>query len=134
VSRRYVLDSSALLAFLQDEPGAELVEDLIVADDTEVFISAINLGEVFYIIHRSFGEQAAIDVEAKILDTPKVKVMEATWARVRAAAKIKAGGVISFTGCFGAALADEMDATLVTGDAEFRRLESDSRIKIAWLP
>jgi len=133
VPRRYILDSCALLAFLQDEPGAQMVEDLLVAEDTEVSMSAINLGEVLYIVHRSFGEQAATLVETKVLDTPKVKVMEASWVRVRAAAKVKAGGGISFADCFGAALAEEMDATLVTSDADFRRLEADGRISIVWL-
>lgn len=133
MSRRYVLDSCALLTFLQDEPGAQMVEDLLLAEDTEVFVSSINLGEVLYIVHRSFGEQAAALVETKVLDTPKVKVVEASWARVRAAARIKAGGGISFADCFGAALAEEMNATLVTSDADFRRLEAGGRISIAWL-
>jgi len=133
VSRRYVLDACALLAFLQDEPGAQMIEDLLVADDTEVFVSAINLGEVFYVIHRSFGEAAATEVETRLLETPKVRVLEASWARVRSAAKLKAGGGISFADCFGAALANEMDAILVTSDADFRQLESDGRTRIAWL-
>jgi hypothetical protein len=59
---------------------------------------------VFYIIHRNFGDRAATEVETRILETPKIKVMEASWARVRSAAKIKAGAGISFTDCFGARL------------------------------
>ncbi|MGE5578003.1 MAG: PIN domain-containing protein [Syntrophothermus sp.] len=86
------MDSYALQAFLQDEPGSQDVEDPIVADDTEVFVSVINLGEVFYILLRKFGEPAAWEFEAKILDTTKIKVMEAPWERVKAAAKIKAMG------------------------------------------
>jgi PIN domain nuclease of toxin-antitoxin system len=46
MTRRYVLDSYALLALLQDEVGAQEVEDLIVSNDTEVAVSVINLGEV----------------------------------------------------------------------------------------
>ncbi len=133
MARRYVLDASALLVFLQDEPGAQMVEDLLVADDTDVYISAVNLGEVFYIIQRSFGEASATEVETRILETPKVKVVEAPWPRVKSAAKIKAGGGLSFADCFGAALAAEMDAALVTSDAEFRRLDADGTVRIAWL-
>jgi predicted nucleic acid-binding protein len=110
-----------------------MVEDLLVAEDTEVFVSAINLGEVLYVVQRSFGEQAATLVETKILDTPKVKVVEASWPRVKSAARIKAGGDISYADCFGAALTEEMGATLVTSDPDFRRLEADGRISIAWL-
>jgi len=134
MSKRYVLDSSAVLAFLQDEPGSQAVEDIIVAEDTEVFISAVNLGEVFYVISRSFGENAAVEVETRILDTQKISVVDATWPRVKAAAKIKAGGGISFADCFAAALAEEVDGTLLTSNPEFRRIEKDHGLKIDWLP
>jgi PIN domain nuclease of toxin-antitoxin system len=42
--RRFVLDSSALLVLIQDQPGAQIVEDLIVAEDTELFLSVVNFG------------------------------------------------------------------------------------------
>lgn len=134
MARRHVLDSSALLALLQDEPGAQMVEDLLVAEDSEVSMSAINLAEVLYILHRRFGEQAACLVETKVFDTLKVRVVDATWDRVRCAARIKVDGGISFADCFAAALAEEMDATLVTGDPEFRPLEQSGRITVLWLP
>lgn len=84
LSRRYVLDSSALLALFRDEPGAESVEQLIVADDTEVFMSSIALGEVLYIMHQHFGVQAAAHVEEAVLRSPKIRIVEATWNRVKA--------------------------------------------------
>ncbi len=46
---RYVLDSWAFLAWLQDEPAATQVQDLIEAaetNDCELFASIINIGEV----------------------------------------------------------------------------------------
>ncbi len=128
------MDSYALLAFLQDEPGSQDVEDPIVADDTEVFVSVINLGEVFYILLRKFGEPAAWEFEAKILDTTKIKVMEAPWERVKAAAKIKAMGGLSFADCFGASLAKDLGAMLVTGDPELASLEKKGDLKVLWLP
>lgn len=133
LSRRFVLDSFALLALVQDEPGAQMVEDLIIAEDTEIFIGSVNLGEVLYVVQRHFGEQAAVHVEKRIFDTPKVKVVEASWARVKSAASLKAGGGVSYADCFGAALAEEMDAVLVTSDPEFRRLESEGKTRVAWL-
>ncbi|NPV52586.1 MAG: type II toxin-antitoxin system VapC family toxin [Firmicutes bacterium] len=132
--RRYILDSYALLAFLQDEPGAQNVEDIISADDTEIFVSVINLGEVFYILSRESGEQAALDFEAKLLDTPKIKVMECPWERAKAAARLKALGGLSFADCFGASLAQELEAVLVTGDPEFSHLENKGLLRVLWLP
>lgn len=134
MARRCVLDSSALLVLIQEEPGAQLVEDLIVNDDTEVFISSINLGEVLYIMQRFFGEQAARQVEEAIFGSPKIKIADASWDRVKAAARIKAVGGLSFADCFGAALADEMDASLVTSDPEFRRWQgAREEARVIWL-
>jgi len=136
LARRYVLDSSALLALLQDEPGAQMVEDLIVDPDgdTEVFISSINLGEVLYVMQRHFGEEATGRVEDAILSSPKIQIADASWDRVRSAARIKAIGGLSYAGCLGAALADEMDAYLVTSDPEFGRWQSArGPSRVVWL-
>jgi len=133
MSSRFVLDSSALLVLIQDQPGAQVVEDLIAAEDTEVFLSTINLAEVLYIILRHYGQEAATQVEESIAQTPKVQIMNAFWQRVRSAAVLKAAGGLSFADCFAAGLTGELDATLVTSDPEFGRLESTGRIRVLWL-
>jgi predicted nucleic acid-binding protein len=134
MTRRYVLDSYALLALLQDEPGAQEVEDLIVSDDTEVAVSVINLGEVFYILARKVGTEAAHAFERRVKDTPKIVVADASCQRVLNAATLKSGGGLSFADCFGASLSLELDATLVTGDSEFEKLEETAGLKVMWLP
>ncbi|MGI6663661.1 MAG: PIN domain-containing protein [Bacillota bacterium] len=95
IAGRYVLDSSALIAFLWDEAGAQTVEDILVEEDAEVFMSVVNLGEVIYIVHRLAGEQTAAAVETKVFETPKLRVIDATWPRVKHAAGIKADGRLS---------------------------------------
>lgn len=134
MTRRYVLDSYALLALLQDEPGAQDVEDLIVSDDTEVTVSVINIGEVFYILARKVGKEAAYAFERRVMETPKIVVADASWQRVKSAATLKTVGGLSFADCFGASLSLELDATLVTGDSEFERLEGTAGLKVMWLP
>ena len=52
----YVLDASAMLAYLRNEPGAEIVEDALTAPDSHCFAHSINLCEVFYDFFRSAGE------------------------------------------------------------------------------
>lgn len=133
MTRRYVLDSYALLALLQDEDGAQEVEDLIVSDDAEITVSVINLGEVFYILARKAGQEAACKFERRVMDTPKIVVADASWERVRAAAALKTVGGLSFADCFGASLSLELDATLVTGDSEFARLEETAGLKVMWM-
>jgi predicted nucleic acid-binding protein len=131
---RYVLDSSALIAFLWDEAGAQTVEDILADEEAEVFMSAVNLGEVIYIVHRLAGEQTAAAVETKVLETPKLRIVEATWPRVKHAGNFKVDGRLSFADCLRAGLAQEKEAVLITCDREFGRLEQDGIIAALWLP
>ena len=133
MSRRFVLDSSSVLIFLQDQPGSDTVEDLITADDTELAMSLINLGEVRYVVQRVAGEARAAQVEEGLLATSKIKVFDASWERIRAAARIKAAGGVSFADCFGIALAEELGAAFVTSDAEVRRVEVERALSVVWL-
>ena len=134
ISKRYVLDSSALLAFLWDEAGAETVEDVLTEEGTELFMSSVNLGEVVYIVYRLCGEEAAAAVEAKVMETPGLRVIDATWERSKCAARIKAEGRLSFAECFCAGLAQEKGATLVTCDRGFEGLEREGKTTVLWLP
>ena len=134
ISKRYVLDSSALLAFLWDEAGAEAVEDVLTEEGAELFMSAVNLGEVAYIVHRLCGEEAAAAVEAKVMETPGLRVVDATWERAKSAARIKAEERLSFADFFCAGLAQEKGATVVTCDRDFERLEREGKIAVLWLP
>ncbi|HEX7469779.1 MAG TPA: PIN domain-containing protein, partial [Verrucomicrobiae bacterium] len=55
-----VLDASALLALLFDEPGAEKIENLFnqaAEADKPMFIAAVNWAEVLYKMHRKQGAQ-----------------------------------------------------------------------------
>ena len=51
--------------------------------------------------------------------------------RVLSAARIKGKFPISYADAFAVALAQEMSATLITGDPEFKRVQS--LVKIIWL-
>lgn len=127
----FILDSYALLALLADEAGAEKVAELIERADAEVWMSALNLGEVRYIVQRERGESAAEEVEAYVFADQGLKVMEVTWESIRAAAKLKALGGLSFADCFAAALAQEAGGQVVTGDPEFRKVEG--KVQIIWI-
>lgn len=109
-----VLDSWALLALLRDEPAGERVEQEWLARGAA--ISAINLGEALYIRIRERGEDAA----ATEIDTIRKRstVVEADWPLVIAAARIKAGGGLSYADAFCVATAARLEAELWTGDPE----------------
>ncbi len=128
-----VLDSYALMAFFEDEPGADTVRDLILkAEENRVnlLISVVNLGEVWYSIARTNSAEVADQYIGEI-DGMAIEVVDADWQLTRQAAMFKVNGNISYGDCFAAALAKNRKAELVTGDREFKTLEGE--IKIAWI-
>ncbi len=130
---KYVLDSYALLAYFQAEPGGERVRQLLkeaYVGRSEVFLSVINLGEIYYIVARRRGRDAAISLVEDLSRLP-VDVVDAGTKRVLAAADIKAQHRVSYADAFAAATAEELTATLVTGDPEMKEVES--RVPVLWL-
>ena len=128
-----VLDSYALMAFFEDEPGADLVRDLILkAEENRVnlLISVVNLGEVWYSIARTNSPEVADQYIGEI-NGMAIEVVDVDWQLTRQAALFKAKGNISYADCFAAALAKVKKADLVTGDNEFKPL--DGEIKISWV-
>lgn len=109
-----VLDSWALLAYLKDEPAAGRIEAEWLARGAA--ISAINLGEAFYIRARERGEEAAVaDIETI---RRRSAVIDPDWPLVFAAAQIKARGGLSYADAFCVATAERLEAPLWTGDPE----------------
>ena len=130
---RYVLDSFALLAHLGDEAGAARVRAVLrVArlDRAEVFLSAINLGELVYITERERGLVEA-QMALNAVEQLPVQILEATRERVLAAAHLKATHALSYADAFVVAAAQEMGATILTGDPEFRTVEA--LVPVEWL-
>ncbi len=131
---RYVLDSFAVLAYLQAEPGAEQVRSILertAAGESETAMALINLGEVLYTTERTRNLEAAQMVVA-LIDSLPVGQYAGTRALTLRAAHYKACHRMSYADCFAAALAVELGAHLVTGDPEFRSVEGE--IPVVWLP
>ncbi len=129
----FVLDSFALIAYLQAEPASLKVKETLKLardKDAQVFVSLINLGEIVYTVERKLGEYTSREILQDILTLP-IEVAEVTMERVLSAAHIKGKFPISYADAFAVALAQEMTATLITGDPEFRRVES--LVNIMWL-
>jgi predicted nucleic acid-binding protein len=128
-----VLDSYALMAFFEDEPGADMVRGLILKAEesgTKLLMSVVNLGEVWYSIARTTSAESADQYISEIKGMA-IEIADVDWSLTRQAALFKVNGNISYGDCFAAALAKSCKAELVTGDKEFRALEGE--IKIAWI-
>jgi predicted nucleic acid-binding protein len=128
-----VLDSWALLCYLEQEPGFEKIIDLFekaVESSKPLFMCVVNWGEVYYQIARRFGDTKAQDIE-QLIETLPIKLVEANKDLTREAARIKAIKRMAYADCFAIALARLKKAELYTGDPEFKAVEKD--IKVVWL-
>ena len=128
-----VLDSWAVIAYLEGEPAAEKVADHIAdahENDIPMFISVVNAGEVWYIIAR---ETSIADADRSITEMRHLGVMfvDVGWPLAHQAGSFKSKHKMSFADCFAAALAKEKKALLLTGDAEFKQVEPE--ITVDWL-
>jgi ribonuclease VapC len=129
-----VLDSWSILAYLEDEqPAGQKVADLIAdahENGIDLMMSVVNVGEVWYILARKTSAAEADNSVSEIRQLG-IEFVEASWKFAQAAAALKAKHSMSFADCFAAALAKDTKADLVTGDPEFKQLESE--IKILWM-
>lgn len=131
--KSYVLDSWAAIAYLQGEPASELIADLMAdafESDGEVRMSIINLGEVWYIFARETSDKTA-DAAVAELRGLGIRFVDADWELTKSAATLKANGRISYADAFAAALAQHHKCELVTGDVEFKAIES--KVRIRWV-
>jgi predicted nucleic acid-binding protein len=130
---RYVLDSFALLAHFQDEPGATRVRAVLeqaAKQRAEIYLSIVNYGEVVYITEREKGLTSAQSVIAAVDQLP-ITVVEADRAMTFAAAHLKARYPIAHADAFAVALAQTVNAILLSGDPEMPAVEEQTRIE--WL-
>ena len=130
-----VLDSWALIAFLEDEPAAEAVEKLLAqaaADKHKLLLSVVNWGEIYYNTMREVSQAAADQTAREIAALPiDIVGVSDDLHLAKQAAIYKATHKMSYADCFGAALAKIKNVEFVTGDPEFKAVEKE--IKVVWL-
>jgi len=128
-----VLDSFALIAYFEKEPGGEKVKKILKEAELKkcvLLMSIINWGEVYYSLYRSKGEDKA-EESILILDQLPITLVLADRFQTYQASKLKAKYTVAFADCFAAALALQKQSKILTGDPEFKKLEEE--IKIEWL-
>lgn len=131
--KRILFDSYAILSFYQDEKGSDEVERLLVSSrkgDLRAFISEINLGEIHYKTIRRVGLEAA---RRQLEQFPElsVHVIHPSSDIILSASEIKAEYAVSYADCFAVATALKTQASIITGDPEFKKVEH--LVKIHWL-
>ena len=114
-TRTYCLDSWAVLRFLEgSSPAAQRVRQVMRRG--RPVMSWINLGEVYYTIHRAAG---GAEAEATLtMLRPMLALDPVTPERVLAAARVKATHPLAYGDAFAIATTAAHRAILLTGDPE----------------
>jgi predicted nucleic acid-binding protein len=131
--KAYVLDSWAVLAYLEDEKAGPKVAELMgaaIEQGAPLLMCVVNAAEVWYILAREVSEADA-EKSIQTLRQMGVQFVDADWDLARQAGAFKSKYRMSFADCFAAALALQYKAELVTGDKEFKQVESEVRVR--WL-
>jgi predicted nucleic acid-binding protein len=122
---QYVFDTSALLAYIENEDGTAAVEALLqeaIDDEAELYISVVSCIEVFYISWQEQGQDIATErlelindliIFQEPVDEPLIKII----------GELKASNTMSFADCCIAGLAKVKQATLVHKDPEFEQVQ-----------
>ena len=128
--KRTVLDASAVMAFFEDRPGADKVEELIslaVAGKRDLLMSVVNWGEVYYSVWRAKGQGAARQAAAELAQLP-LEIVPADFELTRLAATFRANHKLPYADCFAAALASDRRALVVTADADFKAVANELQV------
>jgi predicted nucleic acid-binding protein len=120
--KKFVLDTSALLCFKEDEPGADVVEKILRDAKGHVYISFISLMEFYYILIQEQGESSARRSYLELKQLP-LHVIESDEELGLAAGRLKAANKLSLGDAWVAATAERLEAILVHKDPEFEALE-----------
>ncbi len=132
----YVLDSFALLSYLEGEPGMPRVRSVLEGAARRrhsVYLSLINLGEALYITERERGLVAARRTLGAVDQLP-LEIVPVTRATVLDAAHIKARFPVSYADAFAIVTARDHGGVVMTGDPEFRPLADAGIVGVEWLP
>ncbi|HEU0012178.1 MAG TPA: PIN domain-containing protein [Longimicrobium sp.] len=131
----YILDASALIAYLNGETGSDVVEGLLETPGNTCFAHALNLCEVYYDAYRRSGEAVAERVIADLAADGVIERGDLDPAFWREVGKLKSRvGRISLADACGIALAQRNAAEFVSSDHhELDRIASTSICPILFI-
>jgi predicted nucleic acid-binding protein len=119
--KRYMLDASAVIAFLEDRGGAQVIEELFgkaASSQQYLQMSVVNWGEIYSAISRVTSREAA-NRKMEELEQLPIELVDVDGAMTRSAAELSAQHKLPYLSCIGAATAKARKATFVTADKEF---------------
>jgi ribonuclease VapC len=132
--RGYVLDANAVFAYLEAGEGSGKIEQLLAEASRRqllLYLSVLNLAEVYYLTWRRTGEENARRAVTSVSRMP-IQIVSVDLSQALKAGELKARHNIPYVDSIAAALASLQQATLVTSDRDFEKL--GKHFPIFWLP
>jgi predicted nucleic acid-binding protein len=130
----HCLDACAVIAFVRQEPGAEVLKALIERPTTFLAMHVCNLGEVYYDFFREDGITAAQTAWTITLALPLELRRDTDDAFIQRVGIIKVEEHVSFADAFALALTERLSIPLVTTDHhEFDAVERKGHFRFLWL-
>jgi predicted nucleic acid-binding protein len=130
--KTYVLDSSALIRYIDGEAGADRVEAVLkecVRGQAAARISALQWGEVAGNLHRRLPAARAQEILNHLLPS-EVEIVPANADRATQAAVLKIEKKIGYADAFALELAmDPREHVLLTADYEFKNAGTEAAIE-----
>ena len=137
MKKRFVLDACTLIAFLNDEEGADEVEEILQMAKqrkAQVFMNQLNLLEVYYGVYREDGKEVAEEILSTVSKVPIRIIERINDAVLKEAGRLKATYKISVADAVAVAQAKTKKALLVTADHhELDQLEQNNEVDIHWI-
>jgi len=131
---KYVIDACALIAFLQNEGGGDILRELFKMPENEFFMHSVNLTEVYYDAVYVAGEEKAQELFEKVVGLPITILWDLNVSLIKLVGKYKTSYQISFADAFVLALAEKKKAIVVSTDHhEFDVIESAGELSFYWL-
>lgn len=129
-----VLDAHPIVAFINGEAGAQLIEALLDRarrGEMRLLMAVVNAAEVLVVQERRGGAEASHRTLELLQDLPIDLVAIDLELAARAAYFMVRGG-ISLADCFAAAVAHRDGVPLLSGDREFERVAH--AVDVLWFP
>lgn len=132
--KTYVLDACALIAYLRDESGGEVLESMLAEENKRFLLHGVTLGEVYYDSLRTVGKASADELFDDVAQLPVQVAWRLTPELLAQAGQYKTTHRISFADSFVLALANLEQATVISTDHhEFDELERKALLPFFWL-
>jgi len=134
IAPTHCLDACAVIAYLRQESGAEVLKEIIERPNSFLAMHVCNLGEVYYDFFRDDGLAAAQTAWANAIALPLALRRDADDVYIQRVGVVKVAERVSFADAFALALAERLRVPLITTDHhEFDAIERKGHFRFLWL-